>query len=179
MNDNDLVAKLKRGDREAARTLVRRHYPSVLRFLITLCRNQDDAEELTQETFLRVFHRIGQFRSQSGLRTWLHRIAYHEFTHRMRKQRPEAALADCASSNLFETTSALAIDLERALHSLSIDARAVFVLCDVQQLSMEEAAAVLSVPVGTVKSRLHGARKQLMALLEPEQEVNIHVSRTK
>jgi len=178
MNDAELLIDLKRGDREAARALVLRHYPSVLRFLITLCRNVDDAEELTQETFVKAFHSVGKFRGQSGFRTWLHRIAYHEFTHRKRKQRPESMLLESATSNPFETTSALAIDLERALHCLPVDARAAFVLCDVQELTMEEAASVLRIPTGTVKSRLHGARKQLMALLEPEQEVKIHVSRT-
>ena len=179
MNDAELTANIKRGDREAARELVRRHYASVLRFLTMLCRNADDADELTQETFLRALNRVGQFRGHSGLRTWLHSIAYHEFTHRRRKQRPESVLTDHATSCPFETTSALAIDLGCALRSIPEDARAVFVLCDVQELTMEEAATVLRIPTGTVKSRLRAARKQLMALLEPEQEVNLNVSRTR
>ncbi|HLK15322.1 MAG TPA: RNA polymerase sigma factor [Fimbriimonadaceae bacterium] len=178
MTDAELSVNIKRGDREAARELVRRHYASVLRFLVTLCRNHDDADELTQETFLRALKHIGGFRGRSGLRTWLHRIAYHEFTHRRRKQRPESVLTDSAASYPFETTSALAIDLGRALLALSVDARAAFVLCDVEELTMDEAATVLRIPSGTVKSRLRTARKQLMGLLEPEQEVNLSVSRT-
>jgi len=178
MTDVELTANIKRGDREAARELVRRHYASVLRFLTMLCRNSDDADELTQETFLRALGHIGGFRGRSGLRTWLHRIAYHEFTHRRRKQRPESVLTDVEASCPFETTSALAIDLGRALKAIQEDARAAFVLCDVEELTMEEAATVLRIPIGTVKSRLRAARKQLMALLEPEQEVNLNVSRT-
>jgi RNA polymerase sigma-70 factor (ECF subfamily) len=178
MNDDELTAQIKRGDREAAREMVSLHYASVLRFLTSLCRNRDDAEELTQEAFLRALNHIGGFRGRSGLRTWLHRIAYHEFTHRRRKQRPESELADSAATHPFESTSALAIDLGRALSALSVDARAAFVLCDIEELTMDEAAAVLRVPSGTVKSRLRAARKQLMGLLEPEQEVTINVSRT-
>ncbi len=177
MTDAETVAAVKRGDREAARQLVQQYYASVLRFQITLCRNADDAQELTQETFLRALKHIGKFRGGSGLRTWLHRIAYHEFTHRRRQQRPDSPLMEDAFSHHFESSSALAVDLERALQCLSVDARAVFVLCDVQELTMEEAAIVLRVPTGTVKSRLHNARRQLMGLLEPEPEVNLNVSR--
>jgi RNA polymerase sigma-70 factor (ECF subfamily) len=175
MSEVKLVERIKKGDRDAARDLIQRYYPSVLRFLTTLCPNSADAEELTQEAFVKALQGIRSFRGESGLRTWLHRIAFHEFTHHRRRQRPTAALPDRMNSPLFEANSILALDLERVLMDVPEEFRAAFVLCDIQELSMQEAADVLSVPIGTIKSRLHTARKRLQALLEPEQEVKIHV----
>jgi len=175
MSDQHLVEQIKRGDRDAARELVQRYYPSVLRFLTTLCPNSADAEELTQEAFVKAMQGIRRFRGKSGLRTWLHRIAFHEFTHHRRRQRSTVALPESMNSPLFEANSILALDLERVLMDLSEEFRAAFVLCDIQELTMEEASVVLSVPLGTVKSRLHTARKRLQTLLQPEQEVKIHV----
>ena len=177
--DAGLVGRIQRGDREAAREMIRRFYPSVLKFLSTLCANPADAEELTQEAFVKAFGNLKKFRGESGLRTWLHRIAFYEYTHRRRRERITLPLPDEATSQLFEANSLLAIDLERALRCVPEDNRAAFVLCDIQELSMQEAADVLSIPVGTVKSRLHAARKRLQELLESEQEVNEYVSRIK
>lgn len=179
MNDATLVEKVRQGDREAAREMIRRYYPSVLRFLSTLCANPADAEELTQEAFVKAMGSLRRFRGESGLRTWLHRIAFYEYTHRRRRERPTLPLPEEATSQLFEANSLLAIDLERALRCVPEDQRAAFVLCDIQELTMEEAADVLSIPVGTVKSRLHAARKRLQALLESEQEVNEYVAKSK
>jgi RNA polymerase sigma-70 factor (ECF subfamily) len=178
MNEAEFVERLKRGDREAARELIQRFYPSVLRFLTTLCPNPADAEELAQEAFVKAIPSIRRFRGESSLRTWLHRIAFHEYTHRRRRERPSHALPPDLASPLFEANSLLAVDLERALPCVPEEFRAAFVLCDIQELSMQEAATVLGVPVGTVKSRLHSARKRLQLLLEPEQEVTLHASQS-
>jgi len=177
MNEADLVARASSGDREAARELVRRFYPSVLRFLTTLCPNPADAEELTQDAFVKALNNLKKFRGTSGFRTWIHSIAFHEYTHRRRRERPTLPLSDEETSPLFEAQSLMAVELERALPCVPEEFRAAFVLCDVQELTMAEAAAVLNVPVGTVKSRLHTARKRLQELLEPEPEVIHHVSR--
>lgn len=175
MSDIELVEGLRRGNREAAREMIRSYYPSVLRFLTILCRTPEDAEELTQEAFIKALKCVRRFRGECGLRTWLHRIAFCEYTHRRRKQRPSLRLTDHYPASPFETTSLLAIDLERALMRLSEEIRAAFVLCEIQELSVNEAAIVLSVPAGTVKSRLHTARQRLQALLTTEQEVKINV----
>ena len=177
--DAELVRRIKRGDHEATREMIRRFYPSVLKFLSTLCANPADAEELTQEAFVKALGNLRKFRGESGLRTWLHRIAFYEYTHRRRRERLTLPLPDEATSQLFEANSLLAIDLERALMCVPEEYRAAFVLCEIQELSMQETADVLSIPVGTVKSRLHAARKRLQELLEPEQEVHEYVSRIK
>lgn len=174
MQEANTVEKAKRGDREALREVVRTHYPSVLRFMTTLCANPADAEELTQEAFVKALRNLRKFRSESGLRTWLHRIAFHEFTHRRRAERPTLPLPEYAVSPLFESASLLALDLESALRSVPEEFRLAFVLCDVQGFSMQEAADIMSVPLGTAKSRLHSARNRLQTLLSPEPEVKIH-----
>jgi RNA polymerase sigma-70 factor (ECF subfamily) len=157
--------------------MVRCYYPSVLRFLTTLCANPADAEELTQEAFIKALNNLPRFRGESGLRTWLHRIAFREYTHRRRGERIVLPVPEHAPAPMFEANSISAMDLERALWRVTEEFRAAFVLCDVQELSMKEAADVLGVPTGTLKSRLHAARKRLQCLLEPEPEVKTNVSR--
>lgn len=168
------IERARRGDREAIREIVQAHYPSVLRFLSTLCANPADAEELTQEAFVQALRNLRKFRGESGLRTWLHRIAFHEFTHRRRRERPTLPLPDAMPTPFFEGNSLLALDLESALRGVPEEFRLAFVLCDVQGLSMQEAADVMAVPLGTAKSRLHSARNRLQGLLEPH-EVPTHV----
>ncbi len=175
MREDQLEERIRMGDQDAAREMIGRYYPSVLRFLTTLCSNPADAEELTQEAFVKALRGIRRFRGDSGLRTWLHRIAYHEFTHHCRNRRHSEPLSDRLNSPLFEPSTVLALDLERALVDVPEEFRAAFVLCDLQELSMHEAASIPKVPVGTIKSRLHTARKRLQTLLASEQEVKIHV----
>lgn len=171
----DIVDKAKRGDREALREVVRMHYPSVLRFLTTLCANPSDAEELTQEVFVKALSGLRRFRAESGLRTWLHRIAFHEYTRRRRRERPPLPFPDDLVSPFFETSSVLALDLESALRCVPEEFRTAFVLCDVQGLSMQEAADVMAVPLGTAKSRLHSARQRLQSLLSQEPDTQTRV----
>ena len=169
-DENAEIEAARRGDPEAVRALVRTHYPGVLRFLTTLCDNAADAEDLAQESFVRALRGLRGFRAESGLRTWLHRIAYREFVRSRRRHHSTLELPEAVPSPLFEPGSLLALDLERALRCLAPDSRAAFVLCEVQGLTMREAAEVMGVPPGTAKSRLHTARTRLQLLLEPQEE---------
>jgi RNA polymerase sigma-70 factor (ECF subfamily) len=164
MKDQDLADRIRAGDREAASELVQAHYQSVLRFLWVLCRNADDAGELTQDTFLKALGKIAKFRGESGLRTWLHQIAYHAFMNR-RRRRKGVALSSNLPASPFESLSTLALDLEVAVCNLPDTAREAFVLCEIQQFSVKEASEILGVPEGTVKSRVHTARVQLRRAL--------------
>ena len=170
MIDAPTLERARRGEPEAVRRLVQAYYPSVLRFLATLCANPADAEELTQETFVKALRGLRGFRGESGLRTWLHRVAYHEFTRHCRRSKSEPTLGEALPSPLFEASSVLAMDLEAALVRLPLEFRTAFVLCDVQGLTMQEAAEVMRVPLGTAKSRLHAARGRLAMSLEPQRE---------
>ena len=175
MSEKRTVEEARRGDPEAIRRVVEAHYPSVLRFMTTLCANPADAEDLTQEAFVGAIRNFRKFRGESGLRTWLHRIAYRAFLNARRRERPTTPLSEGVMSPLFESSSLLALDLEAALPCVPEEFRTAFVLCDVAGLSMQEAADVMGVPLGTAKSRLHAARQRLQALLQPEPEVPTHV----
>jgi RNA polymerase sigma-70 factor (ECF subfamily) len=157
-----LVKKAVAGDREAAERLVSLHYASIVRFLLHLTGHINEAEELAQETFVKAWPKLGDFEGRSSLRTWLHRIAYREFAARRRL--PEvAALPDdrCDERQNFLSPLVDALAVEHAIATLPDQLRITFILCHVENMSVREAAKVLTVPVGTVLSRLHTARERL------------------
>jgi len=150
-------------DREA---MIREHYASVYRFMLTLARNADDAADLTQQTFLRACKGIDQFRERSSLRTWVHSIAYREFV-RWRRKRVWLPIARAQDQTVDPFQSSLdARDLANALARLPAKQRETFVLAEVQELSVEEVAEIQNIPTGTVKSRLHHAKMRLRTLLD-------------
>ncbi len=148
-----------------------------------LTRNGHDAEDLVQETILRAYRSFGSFQVREfGIRPWLLKILYHLFLNReaRSKKRPklvepeelEAVVAP-DSGGADPTLGSLAIDLDgldqevkAAIDDLPNDFRAVIVLWGSQELSYQEIAEILGVPIGTVMSRLHRARQQLTKALE-------------
>jgi len=171
--DKWLVQRILSGDREAAEQFVVEHYDAVFRFLRNLTGSREDAEDLTQQTFLRAWEALPKFRGNSSISTWLHSIAYHEYTHWLRSRREHVPLDeivetpdDCVEQNLE------AVLLRWAIARLDPEHREVFVLHYVQGFSVGEIAQIVGVPKGTVKSRLFFARQKLRELLSdviPEQ----------
>jgi RNA polymerase sigma-70 factor (ECF subfamily) len=177
MRENWLVWRILRGDKRAGEELIAVNYPRIFRLLRYLTGRPDIAEDLTQQTFVRAWQALPNFRHQSSLATWLHRIAYHEYTHWLRDRREHASLEAAAHlaapdhSYEWET-----LVLPQALAQLTPEHREAFLLYHIQELSIGEVAAILEVPVGTVKSRLFTARKRLRELLEAEAaSVNVEV----
>ena len=108
MNEKRTVEEAKRGDPEAIRLVVEAYYSSVLRFMTTLCANPADAEDLTQEAFVQALRSLRKFRGESGMRTWLHRIAYHGYLRSRRRGAARVApLRISYHSPLFESSSLL------------------------------------------------------------------------
>ena len=151
--------------------VVRDHSARVYRLAYRLSGNPQDAEDLTQETFVRVFRSLADF-SPGTFEGWLHRITTNVFLDRMRrKQRIRFdALSDDAAARLpsrevgpeqHYTDTHFDDDVQRALDALSPDFRAAVVLCDIEGLSYEEVAATLDIKLGTVRSRIHRGRAQL------------------
>ena len=155
--------------------IVERHSDRVYRLAYRLTGNRPDAEDLTQEVFVRVFRRLDTY-TPGTFEGWLHRITTNLFLDQARrKQRirfdalsderastlrssgpaPDAALAD----RLFDD------DVEQALASLPPDFRAAVVLCDVEGLSYDEIADILGAKLGTVRSRIHRGRAMLRRAL--------------
>ena len=90
------IRRIVSGDRAAGRAFVTEHYPRVYRFLRHLTGREVVAEDLTQQTFLKAWEALPAFRGDASLATWLHRIAYHEYTHWLRGRREELPLDDHA-----------------------------------------------------------------------------------
>ncbi len=167
MNDMDLAKTVADGDRVAMASLVEQHYDPVFRFLRNLTRSQEDAEDLTQQVFVKAQTRIKSYRGGSSLRTWLHQIAFHEFT-RWRRRRRLTSLVGIERTGQEPGYSQVdeAAWLLDALDRLNPALKEAFLLHEVQELSVEEVATVTGSPIGTVKSRLHHARSMLQKLWE-------------
>ncbi len=156
-------------------SIVREHSARVYRLAYRLTGNRQDAEDLTQETFIRVFRSLSSY-TPGTFEGWLHRITTNLFLDQARrKQRIRFdALSDEKADRLTSTTptpdAAYADrtfddDVERALATLPPDFRAAVVLCDVEGLSYEEIAEILGAKLGTVRSRIHRGRAMLRAAL--------------
>jgi RNA polymerase sigma-70 factor, ECF subfamily len=172
MNETQLAQRIQAGDRELAERFVRDHYPAVYRLMVRLTAHREEAEDLTQQTFVVARRNIGGFQGASSLRTWIHRIAVNEYkqwrrkriwTGRIFRDEPKRDRALQA----FEAGHVLS----EALAKISDKQRIAFVLHEVEQLSMAEVAQILGIPVGTAKARVSYARHQLRTLLEDRREV--------
>jgi RNA polymerase sigma-70 factor (ECF subfamily) len=131
----------------------------------------DDADELTQDVFVRVWEKLGTFRGESAFGTWLHRLAINFFLgrraaysrERKRRVEGEGVIERLAGGS---ATPELRVDFERAIAALPGGAREVFVLHDVEGFKHREIAAMLGVTSGTSKAQLHRARMALRRSLE-------------
>lgn len=150
--------------------LVRQHADRVYRLAYRLSGNQHDAEDLTQETFIRVFRSLQNYQPGT-FEGWLHRITTNLFLDMVRRRgriRMEAlpedydrVPADSPNPEQIYHDARLGPDLQAALASLPPDFRAAVVLCDIEGLSYEEIGATLGVKLGTVRSRIHRGRQAL------------------
>jgi RNA polymerase sigma-70 factor, ECF subfamily len=154
--------------------LVRQHADRVYRLAYRLSGNQHDAEDLTQETFIRVFRSVQNYQPGT-FEGWLHRITTNLFLDMVRRRsriRMEALpedydrvpAADPNPEQIYHD-SRLGPDLQAALDSLPPEFRAAVVLCDIEGLSYEEIGATLGVKLGTVRSRIHRGRQALREYL--------------
>jgi RNA polymerase sigma-70 factor (ECF subfamily) len=165
------------GDRSAMPSwdeLVRQHADRVYRLAYRLSGNQHDAEDLTQETFIRVFRSVQNYQPGT-FEGWLHRITTNLFLDMVRRRgriRMEALPEDYDRVPAGEPNpeqiyhdARLGADLQAALDSLPPEFRAAVVLCDIEGLSYEEIGATLGVKLGTVRSRIHRGRQALRDFL--------------
>jgi RNA polymerase sigma-70 factor, ECF subfamily len=175
LRDGDMVGRILDGDRRAGERLVREHYPRLYRLLYHLTGDVEVAQDLAQQTFVRAWQALASFRRDARLAPWLNQIAYHEYTHWLRGRRPHVPLEQAAEAPDPRAAGALEEIVTRgALACLSPEHRETFLLFHLQGLSVEEVALVLEIPVGTVKSRLHIARRRLRESFGAAEEVLRH-----
>ena len=171
-SERDTIIRVRNGDRDDFAILVRNHETRVFTMILRQVGDREVARELAQETFLRAYRGLPQFRFDSSFSTWIIRIALNltnsYFSSRRFKesQRTLSLEEEQSSSSLTEDqNSALQSTNIAQLHSiigsLKPKFREVLVLCGIEEKSYEEAAAILGIPIGTVRSRLNKARNMV------------------
>jgi RNA polymerase sigma-70 factor (ECF subfamily) len=161
--DATLIQRCHGGERAAFGILLNRYRDRIINLAYQLLRNRDDAEDVAQEVFTKAFTSIRSFRAESQLFTWLYRITLNLCLERKRRAKPHenyeeqdliGASAGCAE----QVGTNLAV--QEVLAALSPPLQAVLILREMHDLSYEEVAAVLNIPVGTVRSRLSEGRRK-------------------
>ncbi len=169
--DGELVAASKLGDHAALEALVERYQALVLRFGLSMCRDEDAGRDVSQETLLAMVRFLPTFRSDALLSTWLYAIARHACARRHRRAHLSISSLDALSPRDYDalvadrdfpdaaTAAAEARGVVReAIRALSPEHRTVLILRDVRGASADEAARTLQISVPALKSRLHRAR---------------------
>jgi RNA polymerase sigma-70 factor (ECF subfamily) len=174
-----LVARAQAGDTEAFSELVKHYDRRIFRMAKQITQNDDDAEDVLQETFFKAYSHLDSFQGNSKFYTWLVRIAVNEALMKLRKRRADrtvpldepidtgedAVIREIAvwDENPEESYSReeLARILDQAVESLKPAYRTVFILRDIEEMSIEETAQILNLSISAVKSRLLRARLQL------------------
>lgn len=164
--DPAVVHAAARGDLAAFERLMRTYQPEVWRFLRHLVRDPALAEDLTQETFIRVYRRLGSFRHRAKFSTWLFQIARNAGIDALRSRNRGRALIEVLPPPPAVGDSSGSVELNEAVGTLSVRLREAFTLVEVFGFTYGEAATTLGVPEGTVKSRVYHARRHLVEWLE-------------
>jgi RNA polymerase sigma-70 factor (ECF subfamily) len=175
----NLVARARRGEIEAFNDLVRRYERKIYRLAKNITQNDEDAEDVLQETFLKAYEHLGDFQGNSKFYTWLVRIAVNEALMKLRKRKADRTVpldepVDTGEETVVREIAVWDEDPEQkysqdelgkilndAVQSLKPAFRTVFILRDIEELSTEETAQALNISVPAVKSRLLRARLQL------------------
>ncbi|HWL39667.1 MAG TPA: RNA polymerase sigma factor [Gemmatimonadaceae bacterium] len=171
MNDLQLVTRVVAGEAAAERELYETYVDRIYRLSFRLAGDDELARDFTQATFIRAFEKIGSFRGESSLSTWLHSIGMSvalnglRKTKRLRKREAPIEEGLTVGSTRREAEPDLKEKMARAIESLSEKYRVVFLMHDVEGFTHEEISGVLKIPVGTSKSHLFQARSKLRVAL--------------
>jgi RNA polymerase sigma-70 factor, ECF subfamily len=181
MVETELIERARTGDQEAFASLVRMHQRQVYNLALRILRDVDEADEATQEVFLAAWQGLKGFRAEARFGTWLYRITYHHCLRQVENRRKgdeaRARLSDETSrerdpGSMLSATyaqdalSEMRDQVRASMAELPARYRSVLVLRHLQDLSYEEMAKVMSVPIGTVKTQLFRARAMLRERLE-------------
>lgn len=164
--DMDLARGVASNDPACVAAFFKAYHDGVFQYMLCLTNSVEDAEDLAQDSILNAKKHIRSFRGESGLKTWVHRVAFHTFTHWSRRRRVFGKLspnlpADGRPFTQIDATQALLA----ALSQLSPALAQPIVLQEINRFSVDEIARVLDIPSGTVKSRLYSARERLRQIL--------------
>jgi RNA polymerase sigma-70 factor (ECF subfamily) len=168
----DLVARCQAGDVEAFGTLYRSHAPRIYALASRMAGSPDEGEDLLQEIFLQAFRKLGSFKGEAAIGTWLYRLALNHCLDFVRsKQAKMEKVTDTLDAEgsiepvARRDTPIARIDLERAIERLPAGCREAFVLHDIEGFDHKEVGDVLGIAEGTSKSQVFKARMKLRAYL--------------
>lgn len=176
--DDVLVERAQSGDRQAFEDLVRRHADRLYAVVLRFTADSAEAEEVTQEAFLRAWRSIGRFERRAQFFTWLYRIGINEAKRRAERRPPPGRFVSLDDEPVEDAADLSALPdrrseqgelmghLERAIRELPPDYRAPLVLRDVEGLSTTQAAEIMELGEGAFKSRLHRARLAVRAEID-------------
>jgi len=167
-SDEHLMLEFQQGSRDAFAELFERYRDPVYGFFRRRLRDSARAEELAQETFLAVLRGVDRYEPRASFRTYLYSIAFKQISGEWRRAKREAQPPGSEPETREDPGEVLW--LRRAVEQLDGDHREVLLLREYEQLSYVEIAALLRLPVNTVRSRLFRARMDLKALLSPERK---------
>lgn len=158
-----------RGDTRAFEELMRAYQVHVWRFLSHMLRDPGLAEDVTQEAFIRVYRKLHTFAFRSKFSTWIFQIARNAGIDAIRARQRRAVPTDQPPHEAIHPTAQLRLEVEEALESLTIELREAFLLIELFGFTYRDAGWALGIPEGTVKSRVHRARQELVrAISLPE-----------
>ena len=173
--DLELAQRCRHGDEEAFEDLYRAHARRLYTLVLRMAGSTHDAEDLMQEVFLHAHRKLGSFRGDSSLGTWLYRLAVNHCLDFLRSRQAkmttvtdsldEEGATEPAAVTPVVPTAISRLDIERAITRLPAGCRAAFVLHDVEGFEHREVAKLLGVSEGTSKSQVHKARMRLRAML--------------
>jgi RNA polymerase sigma-70 factor, ECF subfamily len=176
-SDLALIRAHASGDPDAFATLVRRHSDRLWAVALRTLGDREEAADAVQDALISAFRAAEKFRGDSAVTTWLHRIVVNACLDRVRRRavRPTVELPsiDIAGPEIDTDT---ALDIQSALQQLAADQRTAIVLVDMEGFSVADAADILGVPVGTVKSRCARGRARLAVMLGYMRNPDVHVN---
>lgn len=165
--DFELIEQVRSGNEEAFASLINHYTPYVYRTAMAFLHDGHEAEDVAQEIFLKVYRSIRELQELGAFNSWLKRIITNSCLDRLRKQKPTPVPdheLDRMSSNDSQRWEQR-IEMQEGLNQLIPEYREVLLLREWQGYNYQEIATLLSIPLGTVKSRIHGARVQLRKVL--------------
>ena len=182
--DEMLINEIKAGNALAFEAMVIKYQPKLLSSLIAYTKSHDQAEELCQKTFIRVWQKIDSFRGDSALFTWIYRIginlAKNDFASSYSKNKKNTDPLDVSehdiSSHISPEVDLIGKEGESIIfafiETLDIDLKTAFILCELEGRSYDEIAKIMKCPIGTVRSRIFRARQLILEFMTQENLLN-------
>ena len=162
-SERQWVARCRKGDEDALTLLVAKHRARLIRTASNLLRDRHEAEDVSQEAFIKAFREIGKLRDDRAFSGFLYRICVRLCMDRLRLKRVDTTEYDLTSTTVNDEIEDRLL-VQKLLDRMPYDLRTTLVLRELEQLSYEEIADSMGVPVGTVRSRLHAARLKFRSL---------------